>query len=90
MEPNSQPQVIKQLFSSLIVENTQCTLEFLWKTMRKTKDLDLTFNWPLFRAVEMREKHLLLQYVKLYQNQKCCTTFASPTNIFEKCSICEM
>ena len=25
MEPNSQPQVIKQLFSYLIVENTQCT-----------------------------------------------------------------
>ena len=71
MEPNSQPQVIKQLFSSLIVENTQCTLEFLEKRCEKSKDLDRTFNWPLFRAVGMRKKHLLLQYVKLYENQKC-------------------
>ena len=30
-----------------------------------------------------KKKHLLLQYVKLYQNQKCCTTFASPTIILK-------
>ena len=90
MEPNSQPQVIKQLFSSLIVENTSVPWNSCEKRCEKTKDLDPTFNWPFFRAVDMRQKHLLLQYVKLYQNQKCCTTFASPTNISEKCSICEM
>ena len=82
MDPISQQEVIKQIFCFLIVEKYSLPWNLPWKRMQKTKDLDLSYNWPLFRAVDMQKKHLLLQYVQyvgLYQNQKCCTTFASLT-----------
>ena len=59
MEPISQQEVIKQIFCSLIVEKYRVYPGiYSEKGCEKTKDLDLSYNWPLFGAVDMRKKTL--------------------------------
>ena len=56
MEPISQQEVIKQIFCSLIVEKYRVYPGiYSEKGCEKTKDLDLSYNWPLFGAVDMRK-----------------------------------
>ena len=80
MEPISQQEVIKQIFCFLIVEKYRvypgiyCEKGYE-KNQRSRSILQLAF----IRCCGHAKKHLLLQYVRLYQNQKCCTTFASLT-----------
>ena len=70
MEPNSQPQVIKELFFSLIVENTQCTLEFLSKRMRKNQRSRSNFQLAFYSILWKYEKNINFYNMSNYLQTK--------------------